>query len=89
MWTKQEIYFIGKGHPGGEQQGKGTQENCSATWLTVQGFMVMRLVSGLSMANHSNSQSFLVAYAQLSQGGCQQEGFWEVDRHEVFPFDFS
>ena len=22
--------FIGKGHPGGEQEGKGTQENCSA-----------------------------------------------------------
>ena len=29
--------FIGKGHPGGEQEGKGTQENCSAAWLvTVQ-----------------------------------------------------
>ena len=39
-------YFIGKGHPGGEQDGKGTQENCSATWLAVLGFMVMRLVSG-------------------------------------------
>ena len=24
--------FIGKGHPGGEQEGKGTQENCSAMW---------------------------------------------------------
>ena len=24
------IDFIGKGHPGGEQKGKGTQENCSA-----------------------------------------------------------
>ena len=29
--------FIGKGHPGGEQQGKGTQENCSATWLAFHG----------------------------------------------------
>ena len=47
--------FIGKGHPGGEQQGKGTQENCSATWLAVSGFMVMGLVSGWSLANHSNS----------------------------------
>ena len=28
MLTKQEI-FIEKGHPGGEQEGKGTQENCS------------------------------------------------------------
>ena len=33
--------FIGKGHPGREQQGKGTQENCFAMWLTVLGFMVM------------------------------------------------
>ena len=44
--------FIGKGRPGKEQEGKGTQENCSATWLTVSGFMVMGLVSGLSLANH-------------------------------------
>ena len=29
------------------------------------------------LANHSNSESFLVAHALLSQGGCQQEGFWE------------
>ena len=44
MLTKQEI-FIGKGQLGGEQQGKGTQENCSATWLTVLDFMVMGLFS--------------------------------------------
>ena len=69
MLTKQEI-FIGKGRPGGEQQGKGTQENCSATWLTVSDFMVMGLVSGWSLASHSNSASFLVAHASLSQDGC-------------------
>ena len=40
--------FTGKGCPGGEQVGKGTQEDCSATWLTVPGFMVMGLVFGLS-----------------------------------------
>ena len=62
--------FIGKGHPGGEQEGKGTQENCSAAWLVVLGFMVMGLVSGWSLANHSNSESFLVAHASLSQDGC-------------------
>ena len=67
--TKQEI-FIGKGQLGGEQQGKGTQENCSATWLTVSDFMVMGLVSGWSLASHSNSASFLVAHASLSQDGC-------------------
>ena len=81
--------FIGKGHPGGEQEGKGTQENCSAAWLTVSGFMVMGLVSGWSLANHSNSESFLVANALLSQDGCEWEGFWEVDGHAVSPFDLS
>ena len=35
------------------------------------GFMVMGLVSGLSLANHSDSGSFLVAYTLLSQDGCQ------------------
>ena len=48
LWEKQNEILLGKGHPGGEQEGKGTQENCSAIWLTVLGFMVMRLVSGLS-----------------------------------------
>ena len=33
--------FIEKGLLGGEQQVEGTQENCSATWLTVSGFMGM------------------------------------------------
>ena len=40
--------FIGKVRPGGGQEGKGTQENCSALPPDSQsrGFMVMRLVSG-------------------------------------------
>ena len=61
---------MGKGLPGGEQEGKGTQENYSASWLTVSDFMVMGLVSRWSLANHSNSESFLVAHALLSQDGC-------------------
>ena len=81
--------FIGKGNPDGEQQGKGTQENCSAVWLTVLGFMVMRLVSRWSLANHSNSESFLVAHTSLRQDGCYREGFWEVDGQAVSPFDPS
>ena len=81
--------FTGKGHPGGEQQDKGTQENCSAGWLAALGFMVMGLVSGLSLANHSDSEPFLVVHALLSQDGCQREGFWEVVRHVVSPFDLS
>ena len=81
--------FIGKGHPGGEQEGEGTQENCSAPSLTVLGFMVMGLASGLSLANHSDSESFQVVYTMFSQDGCQREGFWEVVRHAVSPFDLS
>ena len=60
--------FIGKGRQSGEQGGKGTQ-NCSATWVAVPGFMVMGLVSGLSLANHSDSEYFLVVHALFSQDG--------------------
>ena len=49
----------------------------------------MGLVSGLSLANHSDSESFLVVHALFSQDGCQREGFWEVVGHVVFPFDLS
>ena len=49
--------------------------------------MVMGLVLGLSLASHSDSESFLVVHALFSQDGCQREGFWEVVRHVVFPFD--
>ena len=56
---------------GREQQGKGTQENSSAMGLKVSGFMVMGLVSWLSLGNHSDSESFLVVHALLSQDGCQ------------------
>ena len=68
MLTKQEI-LLGRA-PGWRAVGKRTQENCSATWLSVLGFMVMGLVSRWSLANHSNSESFLVAHASLSQDGC-------------------
>ena len=81
--------FIGKGLLGGKQKGKGTQKDCSATWLTLSGFMVMGLVSRLSLANHSDSGSFLVVYVLLSQDGCQQGGFWDVVRHVASPFGLS
>ena len=47
------------------------------------------LVFGLSLANHSDSESFLVVHALFSQDRCQREGFWEVVGHVVSPFDFS
>ena len=51
------------------------------------GFMVMGFVSGLSLANHSDSESFLMAHSLFSQDGCHREGFWEVVRHALSPFD--
>ena len=50
--------------------------------------MVMGLVSGLSLVNPSNSESFLVVRAWFSQDGCQQ-GLWNVVGHVVSPFDLS
>ena len=49
----------------------------------------MGLVSGLSLAYPSDSGSFLVVHALLSQDGCQRGGFWEVEGHVVSPFDLS
>ena len=68
MLTKQEILL--ERAPRWRAVGKGNQENCSAVWLAVLGFMVMGLVSGWSLANHSNSEYFLVAHTSLSQDGC-------------------
>ena len=58
-------------------------------WLAGLGFMVTGLVSGLSLANHSDSESFLVVQALFSQDGHQRGGFWEVVGHVVSPFDLS
>ena len=58
-------------------------------WLMVLAFMVMGFVSGLSLADHSDSGSFLVVHTLLSQDGCQQEGFLEVVGHVASPFDLS
>ena len=58
--------FIGKGCWGGGQEGEGNGENCSATWLTVSDFIVIGLVSGLSLASHSELGSFLGAHASFS-----------------------
>ena len=51
--------------------------------------MVMGLVSGLSLASHSDSEAFLVVHALFSQDGCQSEGFWEVVGHVVSHSDLS
>ena len=81
MLTKQEI-LLGKG-------ARVESSRVREPRRTVSGFMVMGLVSGLSSACHSDSESFLVVHSLFSQDGCQQEGFWEVVRHAVSPFNLS
>ena len=63
--------FTGKGCWGRRQEGEGNGENCSATWLTVSGFMVIGLVSGVSLASHSELGSFLGVHESLHQDGFQ------------------
>ena len=42
---KQEVSLVqGGGPPGGEHGGKGTQDDCSAPWLTLPAFMQMSFV---------------------------------------------
>ena len=72
---------------GGEQQGKGTQENCSALGSLSRVLVVMGLGFGLTLASHlacahtwSDSGFFLVARASLSQDRFQRAGFREVGR---------
>ena len=48
--------------------------------------MVMGLVSRLSLASHSDSESFLVVHALFSQDGHQQEGLGGGWTHSVRPF---
>ena len=51
--------------------------------------MVMGLVLGLSLANHSNSRVLAGSAPLFSQDECQTEGFCEVVRHVVSHFDLS
>ena len=80
--TKQEI-LLGQEHGVESSRVRETRRDAL---LAISCFMVMGLVSGLSLPNHSDSESFLVVHALFSQDGCQQEGFCEVGRHVVPPF---
>ena len=53
------------------------------------GFVVMGLVFRQSLANHSDSESFLVVHTLFSQDGCQREGCWGLVGNVVSPFDLS
>ena len=87
MPTKQEI-LLGKG-TWVESRMVREPRRTALSHLAVLGFMVMGVVSGLFLANHSDSQSFLVVHVLFSQDGCQRERFWEVVGQVVSPFDLS
>ena len=86
--TKQEI-LLGKGTQVESRRVREPRRTALPQWLAVLGFMVTGLVSGLSLASHFHSESFLKVQALFSQDGCQREGFWEVVGHVVSPFDLS
>ena len=50
---------------------------------------MLGLVSELSLANHSDSESFLVVHSLFSQDGRKREGLWEEVGHAKSPFDLS
>ena len=82
--TKQEI-LLGKGtrvESSRVREPRRTVLQCGSQ----SGFMVKWSVSGLSLANHSDSESLLVVHALFSQNTCKREGFWEVVGHVVSPF---
>ena len=68
--TKQEI-LLGKGTRVESSRVREPRRTAFATWLAVLGFMTVELVSRLSLASRSDSGSFLVAGASLSQDGFQ------------------
>ena len=73
--TKQDT-LLERGAQAESSKVRETQENGSAMWFTVSGFMVMGLVSGLTLASHCawpvvDSGSFLGAQATLNQDGFQ------------------
>ena len=74
MLTNQEI-LLGKGPRAESRRVRGPGEQ------------LCRTACGLSLANHSDSESFLVVHALFRQDGLQRGGFWEVVGHVVSAFD--
>ena len=74
MLTKHEI-LLGKGARVESSRVKEPRRT-ALPQLTILGFMVMGSVSGLSLANHSDSESFLVVHALFSQERRILRGGW-------------
>ena len=61
--------FIGKGSQADSSRVRGPRRTAETALVAVSGFMVIGLVSELSLANHSDSEPFLVMHALLHQDG--------------------
>ena len=77
MLTKR-LYW--EGAPGRRAAGYGDPGELVCLVAHGLGFYMMGLFPVLSLANHSDSGSFLVGFALLNQDGFQQEAFWDVGR---------
>ena len=87
MLTRQEA-LLGRG-AGWRAAGKGSPGGLPCHVARSLGFYGDEISFRVSFGQSSDSESFLVAHALLSQDGCQREGFWEVVGHVVSPFDLS
>ena len=88
----EERDFIGKGGLGGEQEGKGAQENCSATWLTVSGFMVMGFPGCLWPIIQTQGPSWWHVHCSAKMDNSEKDSgrlVGHVDWHLLAPFDLS
>ena len=74
--TKQEI-LLGRG---AWAESSRVREPRRTAMLAVSGFMVMGLVSGLSLANHSDSESFLVHTHCSAKKDASQKSSGKVKR---------
>ena len=70
-----------EGVPGRRTAGWGNPGEMLCPVPCSLGFMVIGLISRLSLANYSDSGNFLVVQALLSQNGCQWGGIWEGVGH--------
>ena len=84
--TKQEILL---GKDSRVESSRVREPRRTALPLAVSDFMMMGFISRLSLANCSDSESFLVVHALFSLDRCQREGFWDMVGHAVSPFDLS
>ena len=73
--TKREI-LLGKGTQVESSRGREPKGTALSHGLQSRGFTVMGLVSGLSLANHSDSESFLVLPCSAKMDASEDSGRW-------------